>query len=93
MDKNSKDLLLSFCFRDESVHSLSPPQFILGGLILDDALIPRRPAGLRPGQSRQSPARRDERPFLVLNRLLIQLCTTYTALEITCDLSDKSLAQ
>lgn len=67
-----------FYFCEESLHLLSPPQFILSGLVDDDALIPRRPASLRPRQGCESPARRDERPFLVLNCLLIQLCTTYT---------------
>lgn len=50
---------------------LAPPKDMLGGLVADHALVARRPAGLGPGQRRQGPARRDEGPFLVLDRLLV----------------------
>lgn len=57
------------------MNSLAPPKLLRGGLILDDALVPRRTAGLGAGQRRQRAGGRDERPLLVLDRLLVQLCS------------------
>jgi hypothetical protein len=56
------------------VHSLAPPQLLRRGLVLDNALVPGRAAGLGAGQRRQRAGGRDERPLLVLDRLLVQLC-------------------
>lgn len=55
-------------------HSLAPPELLRRGLVLDDALVPGRPAGLGAGQRRQRAGGRDERPLLVLDGLLVQLC-------------------
>jgi hypothetical protein len=55
-------------------HSLAPPQVLRGDLVLDDALVPGRPPGLGTRQRRQRAGGRDERPLLVLDGLLVQLC-------------------
>ena len=60
--------------QNERAHSLAPPQLLRGGLVLDDALVPGRPPGLGARQRRQRAVGRDERPLLVLDRLLVQLC-------------------
>lgn len=64
--------------RAERAHSLAPPQLLRGGgLVLDDALVSGRPPGLGARQRRQCAGGRDERPLLVLDRLLVQLCFFY----------------
>ena len=55
-------------------YSLAPPELLRGGLVLDDALVPGRAAGLGAGQRGQRAGGRDERTLLVLDRLLVQLC-------------------
>lgn len=57
-------------------YSLAPPELLRRGLVLDDSLVPGRAAGLGARQRRQRSRGRDERPFLVLDRLLVQLCSS-----------------
>ena len=53
---------------------LAPPKLLFSGVIFNNSFVSRRSSRFGSWKSGQSPCRRYEWPFLVLDRLLVKLC-------------------